>query len=231
MPYVSKRHRKNLEQRPAQAQTVDAAVEFLKNFAQTKFDETVEIAIRTGIDPKQTSQAIRGAYSLPHGIGKSVRVIAFCEGEMRKQALEAGAVDAGGEDLAKKIEGGWMDFDVAIAHPAAMRYVGKLGRVLGPQGKMPTPKAGTVTADVQSGVREFAAGKINFRNDAGAIIHAPMGKKSFSKEKLVDNINAFVHHVNTLRPSAAKGIFIRKVVIKTTMSPSVQIESGALAAM
>lgn len=222
----SKRHRKNLDGRPEAPQSVAEAVGFLKKTAGAKFDETVEIAIRTGIDPKQTSQTIRGAYSLPHGIGKQVRVIAFCEGDLMAEAQGAGAIEVGGEELAKKIEGGWLDFDVAIAHPSMMRFVGKLGRVLGPQGKMPSPKAGTVTPDVASAVKEFAAGKINFRNDAGAIIHAPMGKKSFSAEQLVDNINAFIEHINSLRPSAAKGHFIRKVVVKTTMSPSVQILAG-----
>lgn len=226
MPQRSKRHTKNMDTRPQEPQTVEAAVDFLKGFSAASFDETVEIAIRTGIDPKQTAQAIRGAYSLPHGIGKSVRVIAFCEGEAQKQATDAGAIEAGGEELAKKIEGGWMDFDVAIAHPATMRFVGKLGRVLGPQGKMPSPKAGTVTPEVASAVKDFAAGKINFRNDAGAIIHAPMGKRSFENEKLVDNINAFVGHISSLKPAASKGIFIRRVVIKTTMSPSVQIAAG-----
>lgn len=227
----SKRYRASYAKRPAQAVTsVSEAVAVLKSYQGTRFDETVEIAVRTGIDPKQTSQAVRGAYSLPHGIGKSVRVIAFCEGPIAQQALEAGAIEVGAESLTKKIEGGWTDFDVAIAHPSAMRFVGKLGKVLGPQGKMPSPKAGTVTAEVATAVREFSAGKINFRTEAGAIIHAPMGKRSFPNEHLAENITAFLEHLGTLRPSGAKGQFIRKVAIKSTMSPSVHIQVSSSAA-
>lgn len=225
---LSKRHKANLGQQPeAAVASIAEAVANLKKYQGTKFDETVEIAIRTGIDPKQTAQAIRGSYSLPHGIGKKVRVIAFCEGELATAATEAGAVEAGGEELVKKVEGGWFDFDVAIAHPSMMRFVGKLGRVLGPQGKMPAPKAGTVTPDVGAAVKEFAAGKISFRNDDGANIHAPMGKRSFSNEQLTDNITAFIGHVESLKPTSAKGIFIRKVVIKSTMSPAVPIAISA----
>ena len=228
MPNISKRHKGNLGQlAEAPAANVADAVTALKKFQNAKFDETVEIAIRTGIDPKQTAQAIRGSYSLPHGIGKKVRVIAFCEGDVATAATEAGAIEAGGEELVKKVEGGWFDFDVAIAHPSMMRFVGKLGRVLGPQGKMPAPKAGTVTPDVAGAVKEFAAGKISFRNDDGAIIHAPMGKKSFSNEQLADNISAFLDHIESLKPTSTKGIFIRKVVIKSTMSPAVPIAISA----
>lgn len=223
----SKRHNKNLEKVTEAALELDKAVSTVKGFQNAKFDETVEVAIRTGIDAKQTSQAIRGAYSLPHGIGKSVRVIAFCEGDDAAKAAEAGAIETGGEDLAKKIQGGWLDFDVAIAHPSMMRHVGKLGRVLGPQGKMPTPKSGTVTPNIASTVAEFVAGKIEFRNDAAGIIHAPMGKKSFDNDKLVDNIHAFIEHINTLKPPASKGAFIRKVVIKSTMSPAVHVVLSA----
>ena len=222
----SKRHAKNLELAQADPVPLEEGVEILQKLQGAKFDETVEIAIRTGIDPKQTSQAIRGAYSLPHGIGKTVRVIAFCEGDDAEAAKAAGAIEVGSEELAKKILEGWIDFDVAVAHPSMMRHVGKLGRVLGPHGKMPSPKSGTVTADIGSVVGEFVAGKIEFRNDAGAIIHAPMGKKSFAKEHLTANIRSFLEHVNSLKPPASKGIFIRKVCIKTTMSPSVQIAHG-----
>ncbi|MEE8141637.1 MAG: 50S ribosomal protein L1 [Planctomycetota bacterium] len=206
--------------------SIEQGIEILKEFQPTQFDETVEIAIRTGIDPRQTAQAIRGAYSLPHGIGKSVRVIAFCEGELAQEAIEAGAIEAGGQELAKKVGDGWMEFEVAVAHPGMMRFVGKLGRILGPQGKMPSPKAGTVTQDIGRVVKEFVAGKIKFKNDAGAIIHAPMGKKSFSKEQLTENIQAFIEYVSTLRPPSAKGAFLRKVYLKTTMSPAVLVNSG-----
>lgn len=224
----SKRYKSDLQRRTtSDPVTIEQAVEILKKLQGAKFDETVEIAIRTGIDPKQANQAIRGSYSLPHGIGKSVRVIAFCEGDDAAAATAAGAIEAGGEDLAKKIEGGWLDFDVAIAHPAMMRFVGKLGRILGPQGKMPAPKSGTVTTEVATVVGEFVAGKIEFRNDAYGIIHAPMGKKSFGADKLVDNVSAFIGHIQSLKPSAAKGIYMRSVYLKSTMSPAVQIATAA----
>lgn len=224
----SKRYKSDLQRRTtSDPVTIEQAVEILKKLQGAKFDETVEIAIRTGIDPKQANQAIRGSYSLPHGIGKSVRVIAFCEGDDAAAATAAGAIEAGGEDLAKKIEGGWLDFDVAIAHPAMMRFVGKLGRILGPQGKMPAPKSGTVTTEVATVVGEFVAGKIEFRNDAYGIIHAPMGKKSFAADKLVDNVSAFLGHIQTLKPSSAKGIYMRSVYLKSTMSPAVQIATAA----
>lgn len=202
------------------------AIEVVKSYQNTKFDETIEIALRLGIDPRQSTQGVRGAFSLPHGIGKQMRVIAFCEGPVVEEATEAGAMEVGGEELAKKIEGGWLDFDVVIAHPSTMRYVGKLGRILGPQGKMPTPKSGTVNADVPAAVKEFVAGKVEFRNDAGGIVHAPVGKKSFEVEKLADNISAFIDHVMTLRPTTTKGVFLRKAFVKATMSPSVQLQLG-----
>ncbi len=221
---TSKRHLNNREKRAKPAPLpLPEAIETLRTFQPAKFNETVEIVVRTGIDPKQTTQSLRGAFSLPHGIGKSVKVIAFCEGDDAKAAMTAGALEAGGEALAKKIEGGWTDFDVAVAHPSMMRFVGKLGRVLGPQGKMPSPKSGTVTTDIGRVVQEFAAGKIEFRNDAAGIVHAPMGKRDFAKEHLVANIQAFLDHLSTLRPSGAKGTFIRRVYIKATMSPSVPV--------
>ena len=223
----SKRHASNLESSSSlEPKSIEEGVAILQSFQATKFDETVEIAIRTGIDPKQTTQTIRGAYSLPHGIGKKIRVIAFCEGEDAVKAEEAGAIEIGSAELAKKIQDGWLEFDVAVAHPSMMRHVGKLGRILGPHGKMPSPKSGTVTTEISSVVSEFVAGKIEFRNDAGANIHAPMGKRSFSVEHLSANIQAFIEHVNSLKPPAAKGVFIRKISIKTTMSPSVQIAFG-----
>lgn len=224
MTRASRRHGGNLTKRTVAdpMPTADAVAE-LQKFDKAKFDETVEVALRLGIDPKQTAQAVRGAFSLPHGTGKQLKVIAFCEGDDATSAIAAGAIEAAGEELAKKVEGGWLDFDVAIAHPSMMRFVGKLGRVLGPQGKMPSPKSGTVTGDVATAVREFVAGKIEFRNDAGAIIHAPVGRRSFSNEQLAENIDAFVMHVVGLKPPSAKGAFIRKAFVKSTMSPSVPL--------
>ena len=225
MPNLSRRHKGNVTKRgTVEALDTASAVDALSKFDKAKFDETVEVALRLGIDPKQTAQSIRGAFSLPHGTGKKLKVVAFCEGADAQAAIEAGAIEASGEELAKKVEGGWLDFDVAIAHPSMMRYVGKLGRVLGPQGKMPSPKSGTVTGEVASAVREFVAGKIEFRNDAGAIVHAPVGRRSFSKEQLAENIDAFIEHVKSLKPQGLKGTFLKRAYVKSTMSPSVPIQ-------
>ena len=198
-------------------------MQLLKSLPGPKFDESVEVAVRIGIDPKKTDQLVRGSVSLPNGTGKSVRIAVFADGEKAKEALEAGADFVGAADLAEKIEGGFTDFDMTIASPDMMRFVGKLGKVLGPQGKMPSPKAGTVTPNVAAAVREFKAGKIEFRTDSGANIHAAIGKKSFGAEDLAVNLKAFVDHVRTLRPSQAKGEFIRKVVVSTSMGPGVMV--------
>lgn len=196
----------------------------LKNFDDAKFDESVTLTLKLGIDARKSDQIVRGAFSLPHGIGKSVTVAVFAEGEHADAAKAAGADHVGSQDLADKItKEGWMDFDVAIAHPSMMRVVGKLGRVLGPQGKMPSPKAGTVVESIATAVAEFKAGKIEFRNDAGGNLHALMGKKSFDAEKLKDNVEAFVEFVKTLRPTASKGNFILGAHISATMSPGVEL--------
>ncbi|MBN2491164.1 MAG: 50S ribosomal protein L1 [Planctomycetes bacterium] len=200
------------------------ALALLKGMPAARFDETVEIALKLGIDPKQSDQMVRGAIALPKGIGKKKRVIVFAEGDKAEEALAAGAQAAGGPELAKKIEDGWLDFDVAIAVPAAMRFVGKLGKVLGPKGKMPSPKAGTVTDNVGLAVREFTAGKIEFRTDAGGNVHGPMGKKSFPVEDLRLNIEAFLGHVKSLRPPAAKGNYIENVSLSTTMGPGIRVQ-------
>ena len=199
------------------------AVKLVKRFEPVKFVETVEVAVKLGIDPRKTDQNVRGSVSLPHGIGKEVRVIAFAEGEAARAAEEAGAVEVGSQDLAKKIQDGWLDFDVAIAAPDMMKYVGKLGRILGPQGKMPSPKAGTVTPDVGKAVAEFKAGKIEFRSDSGGNVHAPIGKVTFPEEKLAENLEAFVSHIKSLRPSQVKGNFIVRVTITTSMNPGVRV--------
>ncbi|MEJ5259866.1 MAG: 50S ribosomal protein L1 [Anaerohalosphaeraceae bacterium] len=199
------------------------AVKKLKTFASTKFDQSVEIAMHLGIDTKQAEQAVRGAVSLPHGIGKARRVIAFCEESDAAAAKAAGAVEAGADELIAKVMDGWTDFDVAIASPKVMGKVGKLGRVLGPQGKMPSPKNGTVTTDVVQAVKEFTAGKVEFRNDAGGNVHAVVGKLSFDETKLAENIDAFINHIKRLRPTSMKGTYIKKVCLSATMSPSVQL--------
>jgi large subunit ribosomal protein L1 len=187
------------------------------------FDQTVELVLHLGIDPKHADQMLRGAISLPKGTGRTQRIIAFCDDSMVEDAKAAGAIEAGGDELVDKVSQGWMDFDVAIAHPRMMGKVGKLGRTLGPQGKMPSPKAGTVTPEVVTAVKEFSAGKIEFRNDAGGNIHLPVGKVSFSTEDLAENIEAVVSHMVKIRPSAAKGHYIRKVCLSGTSTASVPL--------
>jgi large subunit ribosomal protein L1 len=203
---------------------ISQAVEILKKFEGAKFDEAIEVSFKLGIDPKNTAQLVRGAISLPHGIGKQVKVIAFADGEAAKAAKEAGAVEVGGEELAKKIIDGWLDFDVAVAHPAMMRHVGKLGRVLGPHGKMPSPKSGTVTENVGPVVAEFRAGKVEFRNDDGGNVHAIVGRKSFPADKLVANLEAFIEHLRALRPPSSKGNFFVKATLSSTMSPGIPLQ-------
>ncbi len=204
--------------------TLEEAVEKLKGFTPTKFDQTVELCMHLGIDPRQADQLVRGSVSLPHGIGKAKRVIAFCPDDMIEAAKAAGAVEAGGEDLVKKIEGGWMDFDVAVASPDMMRVVSRLGRVLGPRGLMPSPKSGTVTRDVAQAVQEYAAGKVEFRNDDGGNVHGVVGKFSFEPQKLIENARAFYDHIVRMKPAAVKGQFVRKVSLSATMTPGITVE-------
>jgi len=203
--------------------SLDAAIERVKSLRSVKFDQSIECVLHLGIDPKQTDQLIRGSISLPHGVGKQKKVIAFCEDSDVEAAVKAGAIEAGCDALIKKISDGWMDFDVAIASPKVMGKVGKLGRVLGPQGKMPSPKNGTVTAEVATAVAEFAAGKVEFKNDAGGNVQAVVGKQSFETEKLKENIEAFIAHIKKIKPSSAKGAYIKKVCVSATMSPAVTV--------
>ena len=206
---------------------VTEALNLIKNLPAAKFDETVDIVVRLGIDPRKSDQLVRGAVSLPKGLGKTVKVIVFAEGEKADAARAAGADEVGSGDLADKIAGGWMDFDVCIASPDMMRHVGKLGKVLGPQGKMPSPKSGTVTPNVAQAVEEFKAGKVEFRTDAGGNVHAGLGKRSFPVEDLEENLNAFLHHLNGMRPPVVKGQFLRKISISTSMGPGAWIQYGA----
>ena len=219
----SKRYSKDFGSAVEEAMPLSEAVEKIKGWASTKFDQTVECCVHLGIDPRQADQAIRGAVSLPNGIGKTLRVIAFCEGEDAEAALAAGATEAAGEELVKKVAGGWLDFDVAVAHPRMMGQVGKLGRVLGPQGKMPSPKSGTVTPKVAEAVKEYAAGKVEYRNDSGGNVHVPVGKVSFESQKLVENIEFFIEIIRKLKPSASKGTYMKKVSLSATMSPGVEV--------
>jgi len=220
----SKRYRQALEKVPPGPVGLAEAVRIVKDFPASKFDATVELVMHLGIDPKQADQALRGSISLPHGIGVTRKVIAFVEQSEAQAAKQAGAVEAGADELIEKIQGGWMDFDVAVAKPALMKKVSRLGRILGPQGKMPSPKAGTVTDEIEKAIKEYSAGRVEYRNDEGGNVHVPVGKVSFAPQKLQENIEAFISHVKRIRPASAKGMYIKSVFISATMSPAVQVE-------
>jgi large subunit ribosomal protein L1 len=227
MRFRSKRYSKDAKKQPAAPLPLGEAVLAIKGFTKTKFEQSVDLVCHLGIDPKQAEQMIRGSVSLPRGIGVSKKVIAFClEGDVAA-AKAAGAMEAGGDELVAKVQGGWMDFDVAIAHPATMGKVGKLGRVLGPQGKMPSPKSGTVVQDIVTAVKEFSAGKIEFRNDAGGNVHALVGKLSFSEDDLKTNILAFIDHIRRMKPTSSKGTYLKRICISGTMTPSVTLQVSA----
>jgi len=225
MPVIvrrSKRYKKAAEKAVATPVAIDQAIDVLKSFPPAKFDQSVELIFNLGIDPKQADQMIRSSLSLPHGVGKSKKVVAFCPEHLVAAATAAGAIRAGGQELVQAIEKeNFTDFDVAIATPDMMRFVGRLGKVLGPKGLMPSPKAGTVTPNIADAVKEYAAGKVEFRNDAGGNVHSVVGKISFEKPKLVDNINAMIAAVRKLKPQTSKGHYFKKIVIKTTFSPAV----------
>ncbi len=208
---------------PTGAQPAQAAIKALRQFKAPKFNQTVNVVFSLGIDPKQADQLIRGSVALPHGIGKSSRVIVFCQSDKVAAVKSAGAIEAGAEDLVAKIEGGWTDFDVAIASPDMMRVVSKLGKVLGPKGLMPSPKAGTVTPDVVNAAKEYTAGRQEYRNDDGGNVHGVIGKLSFSDEQLTDNLNMFIATITKARPSSAKGQYVRKCVVAGCMTPGVQV--------
>jgi large subunit ribosomal protein L1 len=227
MSKASKRHRALSEKSAATAPLpLEEAVGILKGFNTVKFDQTVEVAIRLGIDPKQADQLVRGSIVLPHGIGRTLKVIVFAKGDKVDEAKAAGADEVGGPELAEKIKQGWTEFDVCIAAPDMMGVVGPLGRVLGPRGLMPSPRAGTVTQDVGRTVREYKSGKVEFRNDAAGNVHAVVGKLSFDAPKLVENIRTFIDHVAQLKPAAVRGQYIRGIAISATMSPSVRIQAA-----
>jgi large subunit ribosomal protein L1 len=223
----SKRYRKHLnEAEGLQPQTIDAGVKKLKGFATTKFDQSVEVAMRLGIDPKQADQGVRGSVSLPHNIGKPVRVAVFAQGDRAEAARQAGADIVGAEDLAEKVKGGSLDFDVCLASNDMMKVVGPLGRVLGPKGLMPTPKTGTMVdmnTDMGQTVREFKAGKVEFRADATGIVHALVGKLSLPDDKLTANIEAFINHIRAIKPASVKGHYVRSITLSASMSPGVPI--------
>src|SRR3954465_1336739 len=223
MAKQSKRFRALAEKRKEEAMPLPEAVKTLKGYEGTKFDQSVEIAIRLGIDHTQAEQLVRGSIVLPHGIGKQQRVVVFAKGAKAEEAKAAGADFVGEEDLAEKIKGGWTDFDACIAAPDMMKLVGPLGKVLGPRGLMPSPRAGTVTPEVGKTVSEYKAGKVEFRNDKAGIVQAVVGKMSFDPPKLADNINAFLEKVTSLKPSSVKGTFVKSAHISATMSPSIRL--------
>jgi len=224
MAKQSKRFRTLVAKAPGkEAVALETAVAKVKEFATTKFDQSLEIHMRLGVDPKQADQIVRGSIVLPHGIGKSQRVVVFAKGDLADVAREAGADVVGQEDLAQRIKEGWTDFDACIAAPDMMGLVGPLGKVLGPRGLMPSPRAGTVTPEVARVVREYKAGKVEFRNDSGGNVHAVVGKLSFDKEKLVENVRSFIDHILSLKPTSVKGTYVRGIVIAATMSPSVRV--------
>lgn len=209
----------------------EEALQMVKDLAKAKFDETIELACRLGVNPRHADQQVRGAVVLPHGTGKVARVIVFAQGEKVKEAEAAGADEVGGEELATKIEGGWFDFDVAIATPDMMRVVGKLGRVLGPKGLMPNPKVGTVTFDLEQAVKDVKAGKVEYRVDKAGIVHVPIGKASFSHEDLKGNFIAIMDALIKARPAAAKGRYLRSVVISSSMGPGIKIDQSKISAL
>jgi len=223
MKVRSKRYKKEAEQTTKDLLSLTDAVEKVKSFKSVKFDQSVECVLNLGIDTKQSDQLVRGSISLPHGVGKQKKVVAFCEESAVEAAKKAGAVEAGCDELIKKVSDGWMGFDVAVASPKVMSKVGKLGRILGPQGKMPSPKTGTVTEDIASAVAEWTRGKVEFKNDAGGNVQVIVGKQSFETAKLIENINAFVAYIKKIKPVAAKGSYIKKMYISATMSPSIAV--------
>ena len=208
----------------------DEAIALVKSLATSKFDETVEVAMNLGVDPRHADQMVRGTVVLPHGTGKRIRVLAFAQGEKAQEALRAGADEVGGEDVAKRIEAGWLEFDVALATPDMMGVVGRLGRILGRRGLMPNPKSGTITFDLERAIKEVKAGRVEFKVDKAGIIHTPFGKTSFEPQQLSENLATLVDAINRARPSAAKGQYFRTLTVASTMGPGIRVDVPALLA-
>jgi large subunit ribosomal protein L1 len=225
-----KKYRESAKLVDKPAYTLAEAMPVVKKAAFAKFDETVEVAMRLGVDPKHADQMVRGTVVLPHGLGKSKRVIAIASGDKVREAREAGADEVGGDDLVQKIQGGWLEFDAVVATPDMMKSVGKLGKVLGPRGLMPNPKTGTVTLDVARAVKEVKAGKVEFRVDKTGIIHCPVGKVSFTADRLAENAQALIASVLKAKPASAKGRYVRSIVISSTMGPGFSIDLASVEA-
>jgi large subunit ribosomal protein L1 len=230
VPKHGKKYRQSVTKVEPRPYPLRDAIDLAREASFAKFDETLELAMRLGVDPKHADQMVRGTVVLPHGLGKTARVLVFASGEKIREAEEAGADHVGGEELAKQIEGGWLDFDSVVATPDMMRVVGRLGKVLGPRGLMPNPKAGTVTLDVAKAVQEIKAGKVEFRVDKTGIIHAPVGKVSFGTDRLRENAEALIGAVIKAKPSAAKGKYVRGVSLSSTMGPGIKVDETALTA-
>lgn len=231
VPRRGKSYRQVAKKAEDRAYPVSEAIDFLKEASYAKFDETLEVALRLGVDPKHADQMVRGTVVLPHGTGKTVRILVFAAGEKVKEAEEAGADHVGADELAQKIQDGWLDFDAVISTPDMMRVVGRLGRVLGPRGLMPNPKSGTVTFDVGKAVEDIKAGKVEFRVDKAGIIHAPLGKLSFETDQLRENVESLLRAVWRLRPAAAKGKYVRGIHLTSTMGPGLQVDDSVLASI
>ena len=221
-----KKYQAARQQVPNRPHKIEEAVPLLQKVKYTKFDETVEMAVRLGVDPKHSDQLVRGTVVLPHGLGKSKRVLVIANAEKQREAKEVGADEIGGEELVERINGGWMDFDAVVATPDMMRAVGKLGKVLGPRGLMPNPKTGTVTLDIAKAVQEIKAGKVEFRVDKAGIVHAPIGKISFEADRLVANAHALMDNIVKAKPAAAKGKYLKTVTMSSTMGPGVTIDTS-----
>jgi large subunit ribosomal protein L1 len=220
-----KKYQAARDQVPVRPHTIEEAIPLIQKVKYTKFDETVEISIRLGVDPKHADQMVRGTVVLPHGLGKSKRVLVIANAEKQREATEASADQVGGEELVERILGGWQDFDAVVATPDMMRAVGKLGKVLGPRGLMPNPKTGTVTLDVARAVQEIKAGKVEFRVDKAGVVHAPVGRISFDSGNLIANAHALMDSIMKAKPSAAKGRYLRSVTMSSTMGPGVLIDT------
>ena len=228
MPKVGKNYTKAADAMEKRLYRLDEAVPLLKKIAFAKFNETVEISMKLGVDPKHADQMVRGTVVLPNGLGRSKRVAVIASGEKIKEARDAGADEVGGDDIVEKIAGGWMDFDAVVATPDMMRSVGKLGKVLGPRGLMPNPKTGTVTFDVGKAIKEIKAGKVEFRVDKTGIIHAPCGKIQFDEKNLYENAKALIDAVIKAKPASSKGKYIRSISISSTMSPGIWVDEASI---